>query len=55
MTAGQIRKAIAAVVGFALSLGSAGLLPDDVAKWVSSAIAFLTALGVYAVKNDPVA
>lgn len=47
------RKAIAAIVGFVLTLLSAGVLPDEWAPWVSAAVAALTALGVYGVANEP--
>lgn len=49
----NVRKFIAALVGAALSALSLGLLPDEWAPWVTVAIAFLTAAGVYAAPNEP--
>lgn len=45
------RKFIAAVVGAVTSALSLGVLPESYNKYVSVAIVFLTALGVYAVPN----
>lgn len=50
----HVNKFLAALLtalGVALT---AGLLPDEYARWVPVVVAFLGALGVYAVPNKPV-
>lgn len=50
----NVRKFIVALVAALAIAGSEGLLPDSINSWVSVAIAFLSALGVYRVYNaDP--
>jgi hypothetical protein len=46
-------KFIVALVGAAAVAVSLGLLPDSASKWVTVAVAFLTALGVYITPNKP--
>lgn len=48
-----VAKFIAALIGAAGSVLSAGVLPDSVAKWVAVGIAALTAIAVYLVPNAP--
>lgn len=45
------RKFIAALAGAAALAVSEGLVPDTVERWITVAIGFLTALGVYAIPN----
>lgn len=47
----QVRKAVAAIVGVALMLVTSGVLDGTVAAYVQTAIAALTALGVYVAPN----
>ena len=42
-----------AVLGAASTAVAQGLVPDTVGQWLPVAIAFATALGVYAVPNTP--
>lgn len=46
-------KFIIAVLGAASTAVAQGLVPDTVGQWLPVAIAFATALGVYAVPNTP--
>lgn len=47
------RKAVTAILGFALTLLAAGVLPEEWSPWVQAVIAAATALGVYQVPNGP--
>lgn len=51
-----VRKFVVALVGAVGVAISQGLLPEAVTSWFTVVVAFLTALGVYAVPNakDPV-
>lgn len=53
MTINQIRKLVAAIIGAVGEAISLGLLPDPASKYLAVAVAFLTAVGVYMVPNDP--
>lgn len=46
------RKFIAAIIGALTTALAVGVLPQEYAGWLTIAIAFLTALGVYAVPNE---
>lgn len=48
-----VNKFVAAVVGAVLSAAALGLLPEDSKDYITVAIVFLTAIGVYAVPNKP--
>jgi hypothetical protein len=47
----RYRKAIIAVVGWAVTLAGYHLLPGEYNDWVVALIPLLTALGVYQVRN----
>lgn len=47
----KARKFAVALVGGAVTVTSAGVLPEEWAVWVAGVVAFLTALGVYRVEN----
>lgn len=49
------RKFIAALLGAVIVAASHGLLPAAIAGWVVVVTPFITALGVYSVRNRPVA
>jgi ABC-type transporter Mla maintaining outer membrane lipid asymmetry permease subunit MlaE len=49
----RIRKALAAAAGLAATVVAAGLLDDTTEAVVTSALAALTVVGVYAVPNEP--
>jgi hypothetical protein len=51
----RIRKALVAALGLAGTLVAAGVLDDNTEAIVTGIIAAATALGVYAVKNEPAA
>lgn len=46
------RKFVVALLGAVLVAVSQGLLPAAVGDWTTVVVSFLTALGVYAVKNE---
>ena len=49
----EVRKALVAVAAIIAQLLALGLLPDPYDKYASAALAFLTAIGVYMVPNQP--
>lgn len=46
------RKFIAAIIGALTTALTVGLYPQEYAGWLTVAIAFFTALGVYVVPNE---
>ena len=53
ITAGQVRKAIVALLGAVATAITQGLIEGTAAKWASIIIILATGLGVYIVPNDP--
>lgn len=49
-----VRKLIVALVGAVVVAVSVGLVPGAVGDWVTVISAFLTAIGVYGLRNSPV-
>lgn len=50
----KARKFAVALVGAIGIVISTGLVPADIVAYANAGVAFLTALGVYVVPNDPV-
>lgn len=50
----RARKFAAALVGATLQIVQMNVLPERYQAWATGIVAFLTALGVYTVRNEPV-
>lgn len=49
----KARKFAAALVGAVVQVVQMNVLPEKYQAWATGIVAFLTALGVYAVRNEP--
>lgn len=53
MSIARARKAVVGLVGLAAQVVAAGAVPERYQGWGAAVIALATALGVYAVPNQP--